>query len=190
VLKALEAVGGLDIEMIAPSHGVIWRQHIPDILAAYTSWAKGETREKALIVYDTMWGSTEKMAHAILEGLVDGGVSARLYRLTISDNSDIVKELLDSRALVLGSPILNNNIFPTVAEFATYVKGLRPKGRIAGTFGSYGWGGGALKGLQEDLKSGGMDVMEGPQVQFVPDAASLTSCREWGRSIARAVMGT
>jgi flavorubredoxin len=188
VLKALEALQGIEIEVIGPSHGIIWRKHIPDIVATYEKWAKGETEERALVVYDTMWGSTERMAKAIYRGLAEEGVPTKVYRLSGSDKSDIVQELLETRGLVLGSPTLNNGVFPTVAEFSCYIKGLRPQGRIAAVFGSYGWGKGATtKALTADLQAAGMEVMEELQVQFVPDGDALKGCEELGRRVARKI---
>jgi flavorubredoxin len=185
VLKALEALQGIEIEVIGPSHGIIWRKYIPEIVATYERWAKGETKQKALVVYDTMWGSTEAMARAIYQGIVEEGVTARLYRLGSSDKSDIVKELLEAQGLALGSPTLNNGIFPSVAEFSAYIKGLRPKGRIAAAFGSYGWGKGATtKALAADLQAAGMEVMEELQVQFVPHGDALNHCEALGRRLA------
>jgi flavorubredoxin len=191
VLKALDALQGIEIEVIGPSHGIIWRRHIPQIAAAYQRWAKGETEKEALIVYDTMWGSTEQMARAIGRGLVEEGVPVKEYRLGVSDKSDIVKEALKARGMLLGSPTLNNGVFPTVAAFSTYIKGLRPKGRIAAVFGSYGWGKGAVtKALAGDLQAAGMEVMEELQVQFVPDGDALNQCEALGRRVAQRIKET
>jgi flavorubredoxin len=188
VLKALDVLQGIEIEVIGPSHGVIWRRHIPQIVASYGRWAKGETEKKALIVYDTMWGSTEQMAKAIGRGLVEEGVPIKEYRLGVSDKSDIVKEVLEARGMLLGSPTLNNGVFPSVAEFSTYIKGLRPTGRMAAVFGSYGWGKGATtKALAADLQAAGMEVMEELQVQFVPDGDALNRCEALGRRVAQRI---
>jgi flavorubredoxin len=189
VLKALDVVKGMPIDVIGPSHGIIWRKHIPDIVATYEKWAKHETDKKALIVYDTMWGSTEKMAKAIYRGLAEEGVPTRMYRLSSSDKSDIVKEVLEARGLLLGSPTINNGLFPKVAEFSTYIKGLRPKGRISAVFGSYGWGGGAGKALTADLQAAGMEIAEELQVKFVPDSEALLKCEEMGKRIAQRIKG-
>jgi flavorubredoxin len=186
-LKALDVVKGIPIDVIGPSHGIIWRRHIPEIVATYEKWARGETDKKALIVYDTMWGSTEKMAKAIYRGLAEEGVPTKMYRLSISDKSDIVKEMLENRGLLLGSPTINNGLFPKVAEFLTYIKGLRPKGRISAAFGSYGWGGGAVKALTVDLQAAGMDVVEEMQVKFIPDSETLLTCEESGKRIAQRI---
>ena len=188
VLKALEALKGIEIEVIGPSHGLIWRKHIPELVATYEKWAKGETEKRSLIVYDTMWGSTEKMAKAIYRGLTEEGIPTKMYRLSNSDKSDIVKELLEARGLLLGSPTLNNGIFPTVAEFSTYIKGLRPKGRMAALFGSYGWGAGATKTLIADLQAAGMEVVEDLQVKFVPIGEELDKCESLGRRVAQRIM--
>lgn len=190
VLKALDALKGIEIDVIGPSHGIIWRKHIPDIAATYEKWAKGEAEKKALIVYDTMWGSTEKMARAIYQGLTEEGIPARMYRLSTSDKSDIVTEVLETRGLLLGSPTINNGLFPKVAEFATYIKGLRPKGRISAAFGSYGWGGGAVKALVAELQASGMEMAEELQVKFVPDREALSACEELGKRVARKIKGS
>ena len=190
VLKALDALKGIEIDVIGPSHGIIWRKHIPDIAATYEKWAKGEAEKKALIVYDTMWGSTEKMARAIYQGLTEEGIPARMYRLSTSDKSDIVTEVLETRGLLLGSPTINNGLFPKVAEFATYIKGLRPKGRISAAFGSYGWGGGAVKALVAELQASGLEMAEELQVKFVPDSENLKACEEMGKRVARKIKGS
>ena len=187
VLKALEALKGIEIEMIGPSHGLIWRKYIPQLMTTYERWAKGETEKRCIIVYDTMWGSTEKMAMAIYRGLTEEGIPAKMYRLSNSDKSDIVKDLLETRGLLLGSPTLNNGLFPTVAEFSTYIKGLRPKGRIAAVFGSYGWGAGATKTLVADLQAAGMEVVEDLQVKFVPLGEDLDKCEGLGRRVAQRI---
>jgi flavorubredoxin len=189
VLKALDTLKGIEVGIIGPSHGIIWRNDIPELITTYERWAKGETEKRALIVYDTMWGSTEKMARAIYRGVAEEGIPTKLYRLSISDHSDIVAELLNSRGLLLGSPTINNGVFPRVAQFSTYIKGLRPKGRIAAAFGSYGWGGGAVKALTADLQASGMEVMEELQVKFIPDKESLSTCEELGRRVAQRIKG-
>jgi len=184
VLKALDAIKGLEIDVIGPSHGIIWRSRIPEILSRYAKWARSETQKKAVIAYDTMWGSTEKMAKSIEKGLVDSGVSVRVYRLTGSDKSDIVKEILEAKALLVGSPTLNNNLFPPVAEFLTYVKGLRPRGRIGAAFGSYGWAPGVTKAVAAELQAAGLDVAGELAIRYVPDVDALKKCEELGRELA------
>ncbi len=185
VLKALAAAKGLDLDMIAPCHGVIWRENIEKIVKAYYSWAKFEAKEKALIIYDTMWGSTEKMAKAILEGISEEGVEVKLMNITQTGRTEIMKEVIDAKAVLVGSPTLNNGMFPTVADFLCYFKGLRPQGKIGIAFGSYGWAGGATKAIIEELKATGVEIIE-PEIkyQFLPDKEELEKCKELGKKIA------
>lgn len=188
VTKKIEEIVkmGLKIRMIAPSHGVIWRKDPMKIVNAYMSWAKAESKKKVLIVYDTMWLSTEKMAKAILEGIRDEGVEVKLYRLPDSDESDIFGELLVSKGLLLGSSTINNGVLPTLGAFLVDAKGLKPKGKVAGVFGSYGWAGGATKILEDTLKEAGMEVVMPPlTVNWAPTAEELQKCYEFGRDFAR-----
>jgi flavorubredoxin len=171
--------------MIAPSHGIIWRSHIKDIVQSYARWGKGETGAKALVIYDTMWGSTQKMALAILKGMTDEGVDVKLFNLTASDKSDVIKEVLDAKALIIGSPTLNNGIFPSVAEFLCYLKGLKPRNKIGAAFGSHGWGGGAVKAVQQELEQTGIELIDSNLAfKFVPDEAEIQKCIDFGREIA------
>ena len=154
VIRKIEEVLnlGLKINMIAPSHGIIWRGNPTKIVEAYLKWAKGEAENKILVVYDTMWGSTEKMAKAIVEGASSEGVETMLFRLPFSDHGDIIKELIGAKGILIGSSTINNSILPTVAPFLEELQGLRPRNKIAAAFGSYGWGGGAIKTIEEKLK--------------------------------------
>ena len=188
IVRAVAKLGGLDIGVIACSHGIIWRSHIETIVNAYASWGKGETTNKVLVIYDTMWGSTQKMAHALVEGIISENIEARLYNLTGSDQSDIIKEVLDARAILVGSPTLNNGMFPTVAAFLCYLKGLKPKGKIGAAFGSHGWAGGAVKAIEQELGQMGVEAVDsGLAFKFVPDTDELQKCFDFGRTIAKKV---
>jgi flavorubredoxin len=188
IVKAIDKLGGIDIAMVAPSHGIIWRSHINDIVSAYASWGKSESVAKAVIIYDTMWGSTEKMAHALAEGIIGEGVEVKLYNLTRSDKSDIIKEVLDARAILVGSPTLNNGMFPSVAEFLCYLKGLKPKGKIGAAFGSHGWAGGATKAIQQELQDAGIEVVDsGLAFKFVPVKEEMQKCAEFGITVSRRI---
>ena len=141
VVKALGALGGLDFDMIAPSHGIIWRSHVADILDIYQKWSSLVPDEYAIVVYDSMWHTTEAMAQQILEAFIEAGIPARLFDLKVVDHiSDIMTEVLSAKYIAVGSPTLNNGMMPTVASFLWYLKGLSPKDRIGIPFGSYGWG--------------------------------------------------
>ena len=140
VVKALGALGGLDFDMIAPSHGIIWRSRVADILDIYQKWSSLVPDEYAIVVYDSMWHTTEAMAQQILEAFIEAGIPARLFDLKVDHISDIMTEVLSARYIAVGSPTLNNGMMPTVASFLWYLKGLSPKDRIGIPFGSYGWG--------------------------------------------------
>ena len=190
VIKKIEEIQkqNLKINMIAPSHGIIWRSNPMKIVDAYLRWAKGDAKKEVLVVYDSMWGSTEKMAKAIIEGIRSEGVGAMLFRLPVSDRGDVIKELLEARGLLMGSSTINNNILPTVAPFLEDLRGLKPRGKIAAAFGSYGWGGGALKTIEETLKQAGMEIASpGLAVKWVPNKEEIQKCFEFGREFAKKI---
>lgn len=139
--RALAAVKGLELKMIAPSHGCIWRSHIDEIIAKYEEWTTYQTQEKAVVVFDSMWHSTESMAREICDAFIAEGISAQLIDVKSTHISDIMLYMCDARYVAVGSPTLNSNMLPTVASFLTYMRGLSPKNeqRIGLAFGSYGW---------------------------------------------------
>jgi len=177
----------IPIDMIAPSHGIIWRKDPMKIVNAYLDWCTGKTvKQKAIVVFDTMWGSTDKMARAIAEGIISQGVEAKLLKLRGTDNTDIVTEIVDAKAVLVGSPTLNNGMFPSLGTFLTYITGLKPKGKIWSFFGSYGWGGGAVKNMFKTVKEAGFEVLEpGIEAKWVPTAEELKKCFEFGQQIAQ-----
>ncbi len=178
----------IPIDIIAPSHGIIWRKDPMKIINAYLNWSSGATKNKVTIVFDTMWNSTDKMARAIAEGAASQGVNVKMVKLRSSPNSEAVTEILDAKAVLVGSPTLNNQLFPTLGGFLTYITGLRPKGKLWGFFGSYGWGGGAVKGMIKTAKEAGFVVYEpSVEVKFVPDEEDLKKCFEFGQQIAQKI---
>ena len=186
VEKALETLSKLDIDMIGPSHGIIWRSHIPDILGEYTKWAQYQTDKKALIVYDSMWESTKKIAYSLWEGLEESGIKVTIRDLKTSHISDIITDVLDSKMILLGTPTLNNTMLPTMGKFLTYLKGLRPKNRIGFIFGSFGWGGQAVGEVQKILKEIPMEIpFENININFIPDDKELLKTKEIGKKLAK-----
>jgi anaerobic nitric oxide reductase flavorubredoxin len=176
---------GIPIEMIAPSHGIIWRSNPSKIIQAYLDWSAGVLKNKVVIVYDTMWGSTDKMARAIEEGAASQGVDVKLLKLRAANRTEAMTEILDAKAVVVGSPTLNNGMFPTLGSFLTYATGLKPKGKLWGFFGSYGWGGGAVKSMIEMAQKAGFEVHEpSVEVRYVPEQEDLKKCFEFGQQIA------
>ncbi len=179
ILKKVDEVVkmGIPIDMIAPSHGLIWRKDPGRIIQAYVDWSQGKAGNKILIIYDTMWGSTEGIAKAILKGLIEEKVEARLLHLRSNHRT---------KGVLLGSPTLNNGMFPTMGDFLTYMKGLRPKGKIFGLFGSHGWGGGAIKEMRKALEQEKFEIWEKEfPVQFVPDPEELKSAIQFGKEFAK-----
>ncbi|MEW5925363.1 MAG: FprA family A-type flavoprotein [Candidatus Zixiibacteriota bacterium] len=187
-LEKLE-VKGLQYDMVAPDHGLIWRNNLTEIMKAYKAWSNWETKPKAIVIYDTMWESTAKMARAIMHGLSGEGVSARLFDLRTNHRSDIMTELLDARAVILGSSILNSGILPKMADMITYMKGLRPTNKIGASFGSYGWKNTITKMLNEQLEEMKIELAdEGISVQYVPEENDLRKCFELGQKIRNMIL--
>jgi len=190
VARKIEEISkmGLPIRMIAPSHGVIWRDRPLQIVESYLRWAKGEARKRILVVYDTMWGSTEKMAKMIMKGIISEGVETSLFRLPYSDRGDIFKELLDAECLVIGSSTINNSILPTVSPFLDELVGLKPVNKTAAAFGSFGWGGGAVKTIEDSIaKAGIRNIVPSLAVKWAPDTLELQECFEFGKEIAQKI---
>jgi flavorubredoxin len=179
---------GLEIDMIAPDHGIIWRKGSANIIKKYLELASGKAALSVSIIYDTMWHSTEQMILPIMQGIKDENVDCNVIKLRASPMSLAIKEFWKSRGCLIGSPTLNNILFPTVAEFLTHLKGLRPKNRMIGAFGSYGWGGGAVKGAYEEFKKMKLETVEpGVQVLYKPSDEDERKCYEFGRDFARKV---
>lgn len=192
VLKLVETVTelGLEFDMICPDHGIIWRKDPDKIIEAYVKWSKQEPEKKALVVYDTMWHSTEAMAESIAEGIAEEGVEVKPMHLRKWNRSDIMTEVIDAKAIIVGSPTLNNQLFPTVADMLTYMKGLKPKNKIGAAFGSYGWSGESVKLINKELEAMKFDIIEpGIKIQYVPDKKGKDACFELGRKIGRAING-
>ena len=179
---------GIGIKIIAPDHGLIWRDNPGQIIEAFDRWSRQEAKAKAVVVYDTMWHSTEQMALAAVEGLTDAGIEVKLTDLKIDHRSDIVTEILDAKGVLVASPTLNNGMLPTMADFLHYLRGLKPTGKVGAAIGSYGWSGEAVKmmnGLLEGMKVELID--EGIRCQYVPTEETLVACKELGLKMAQAI---
>jgi len=182
---------GLRLDVIAPDHGVIWRDNPMQIVAAYNQWSKQIPKRKALVIFDTMWNSTEKMAKAVADGLVEGGISTQLLDLRANHRSDIITELLDAKAVILGSSTLNNGMLPKMADMLCYMKGLRPANKIGAAFGSYGWSGESVRLLNTALEDMKIKVAHpGVSLQFVPKHEGLRQCLDMGRELAKTIKET
>ncbi|NGX55952.1 MAG: Nitric oxide reductase [Candidatus Anoxychlamydiales bacterium] len=173
--KAINEIETLDIEMIAPSHGLIWQKHAKDIIKAYDYFSKDKYREKAVIIYDTMWGSTKKMALAIYKAFDEMDIHVELKNLKTSHISDIMTSVIDAKYICVGVPTLNNTMLPTMASFMNYITGLAPQNRKAIVFGSHGWGGQGAKEVEAQLKKNGFEILDFITNEYVPDENKLSS---------------
>jgi len=190
VTKLIAQVQEMDLplEIIAPDHGPVWRSDPMKAVTRYANWAAQKPTRKAVIVYDTMWGSTEQMARVLEDSLAAAGVKVKLMSLKTNSRADVATELLDAGALLVGSPTLNNGLFPTVADIMAYLKGLRPQNLVAAAFGSYGWSGEAPKVLTTVLRAMKLDVLgDGLRMQYVPKEDSLAAVRKLGAQVAEAL---
>ncbi len=186
VKKKLEEIkgSGLEIDMIAPSHGVIWRN--PErIIEAYERWASFESEDKVVIAYDTMWGSTERIARAIAEGAASEGADVRLFHLRKDSWTFVVTEILDAKAVAVGGPTIHNSLFPPVTGFLTYLKGLRPQKKKALAFGSYGWNGAGIKEIVRVFEELKLETLEPLAVKFRPSGDELEKAFAAGAELAR-----
>jgi flavorubredoxin len=190
ILKKIEDVQkmNLPIEIIAPSHGIIWRRDPMKIVNAYLGWAKNETKPKVVVAYETMWGSTEKMANKIVEGLIDEGIDVKFFNIAASDRTEVVKEMLDAKGFIIGSSTHDNDMLLNIAAFMELLKGLKPKNRIVAAFGSYGWAGGAVKEIEDILKETGSDlVLPSVSCKYAPDENDLKACYDFGVKFAKKI---
>ncbi|MBW1750612.1 MAG: flavodoxin domain-containing protein [Deltaproteobacteria bacterium] len=178
----------LPIKMIAPDHGVIWRSNPGKIIDAYSRWCVHEGKGNALIIYDTMWHSTEMMAHAVADGLQDKGIGYKLLNLQVNHRSDVMSDVLEASAIILGCPTLNNGLLPRMAGFLMYMRGLRPTNKIGAAFGSYGWSGESVKLMNKSMLEMKFNMVhEGLKVQYVPEHTHLKECVELGKTVGQAL---
>lgn len=178
----------LPLEMICPSHGIIWRNEPLQIVGKYIAWAGNYKENQVTIVYDTMWEGTKKMAEAIARGIqdVDDEVAVKLFNISHSDKNDVVTEVFKSKALLVGSPTINRGILSAVAGFLEEIRGLKFMEKKAAAFGTYGWSGESVKMISEGLEEAGFEVMEsGIKSTWNPDEKSLKECIDFGKEIAK-----
>ena len=178
----------LPVQIIAPSHGVIWRKDPLQIVQKYQEWAAQVPQKRAVILYDTMWEGTRHMAEAVGEGLAAENVPFKLFHVAVTDRNDVLTEVFKAKAVVVGSPTVNRGVLPTLSPILEDLKGLRFKNKIGAAFGSYGWSGEAVKLIEEHLALCGLPVI-GPGVlaKWQPTEADLAACRELGYKIAKAI---
>jgi len=190
VTKKIEEVLGLNlqVEMIAPSHGVIWRKDPIQIVKKYQEWAAQVPEKRVVVLYDTMWEATRQMAEAIGDGLAAEGVSYKLFHMAISDRNDVITEIFKSKAIVVGSPTVNNGVLPTLTPILEDIRGLKFQNKVGAAFGSYGWSGESVKLIEEHLTRCKIPIAsQGVRAKWQPKTADLSACENLGREVARAV---
>lgn len=190
ILRKVEEVQklGLEIEVIAPSHGVIWRKDATQIVEQYVRWASGEARPRALVVYETMWGSTAEIARAILEGIVEAGVEGQLFAVPQTDHTTVIGALLEAKGIVVGSATHNRRPLLNISALMENLVGLRPVKKIGAAFGSHGWGGGAVPLLEKSLQEAGIDVVqEGLALAWRPTPQERAQAVTFGRAFGERV---
>ncbi len=190
VLKKIEELLalGLPVDMIAPSHGVVWRQGPLQIVKKYQEWAAQVPENTAVILYDTMWDGTRRMAEAIGDGLAAEGVPYQIFHMAVSDRNDVVTEIFKAKAVIVGSPTFNRGVLPTLSPILEELKGLRFQNKIGAAFGSYGWSGEAVKIIREHLEGCGIPVVgEGILAKWQPKMEDLARCKELGLTVARSI---
>lgn len=182
------ATAGISCEFIAPDHGPIWRKGMGEIVGWYGKWAAQKPTAKAVVIYATMWHSTEMMARAIGEGLAAGGLSVKVMSMDKVHRSEVVFEVLEAGALAVGSPTLNNNLLPNMSDILTYLRGLKPQNLVGAAFGSYGWSGESVRQIGAILGDMKVELLgEGIRVKNVPDGRILSQCYELGKEMAEKV---
>ena len=189
VTKKIQEVLGfnLPLDMICTSHGIIWRDNPAQIVEKYLQWADSYQENQITLLYDTMWESTRVMAEQIAAGIreSDNQVTVKLYNLAKTDKNDVITEVFKSKAVLFGSPTINNGILVSAAGLLEEVQGLKFKKKKAGAFGSYGWSGEAVKILSGKLAQSGLDVVdEGLRLLWAPDQENMQRCREYGKAFA------
>lgn len=186
VKKKIDELLAMDvpIDMICPSHGVIWRQDPLQIVNKYLEWSQAYQEDQITIIYDTMWNGTRRMAEAIASGIkeADDKTNLKLYNAAKTDKNDILTEIFKSKAVLLGSPTINRSILSSMAALIDMAKGLAFKQKKAAAFGTYGWSGESVKLLTAHLKDAGFEVVsDGIRAVWNPDEEALAQCKEFGK---------
>jgi len=188
VLKKIEEILSLNlpIDMICPSHGIIWRDNPIQIVNKYLEWANEYKENQITIIYDSMWNATRRMAECIAEGITSNNkdVIVKVINLAKSDKNDIIVETFKSKIVLIGSSTINNGILSSTASIIEMIKGFKFKGKKGAAFGSYGWSGEAVKLITEELEKAGIKTINsGIRELWNPDEEALNRCRDFGKGI-------
>nr|WP_312578500.1 anaerobic nitric oxide reductase flavorubredoxin [Sedimentibacter sp.] len=188
VVGKIEEVLGfnLPVNMICPSHGIIWRDNPLQIVNKYMEWAKSYKENQVTIIYDTMWNATRKMAESIAQGIAasDKNITVKVYNSSKRDKNDIITDVFKSKMIIVGSSTINNGILSSTASILEMIKGLKFTDKKALAFGSYGWSGESVKLITEELKESGFEIVsDGIREMWNPDEEGLNRCKKFGESL-------
>jgi len=186
IQKALDKVKNLDVKMVAPSHGPIYRNP-KRILDAYEKWARGSLLAKAVVIYVTMWGATETLEKTIVESISAEGVEAVPYNLLVADVSHVMRDLVDASAIVIGAPTVLNGAHPLAIMMTEIIRAIKPRAKLVALFGSYGWGRGAVKMMMERLQQSGFEILETLEVRGKPKREDLEKAVSFGKHLAQII---
>ena len=178
----------LPIDFVAPSHGLVWRNNINKVIEKYLSWTKNEVKNKVVVVYETMWGSTQIMAREIVRALTNNNIEAKMFDIAKTDFAEVAYEMLEAKAFVIGSSTHDNEMLAYIAGYMHFLKGMKPKNRIAVSFGSFGWAGGAVKEIATNLSSFGIEVIDQISAKFKPNKEELEKCYQAGEKLSKALL--
>ncbi|NJD52285.1 MAG: MBL fold metallo-hydrolase [Candidatus Methanoperedens sp.] len=176
----------IPVDIIAPSHGIIWRKDPLQIVNKYYEWAQGKNDGSVVIIYDTMWKATEKMGEAIAQGLEKEGVNYKFFNMAVCDRNDVLTEIFKTKGIIIGSPTLNSGLLPTIKPILEDLKGLKFKNKVGAAFGSYGWSGENVRQIEETLEKAKIKILqEGIKFKWQPSKEELDKCVEFGRQFAQ-----
>ena len=178
----------LPIDFVAPSHGLVWRNNINKVIEKYLSWTKNEVKNKVVVVYETMWGSTQIMAREIVRALTNNNIEVKMFDIAKTDFAEVTYAMLEAKAFVIGSSTHDNEMLAYIAGYIHFLKGMKPKNRIAVSFGSFGWAGGAVKEIATNLYSFGIEVIEQISAKFKPNKEELEKCYKAGEKLSKALL--
>lgn len=178
----------LPLDMIAPSHGIIWRKDPLQIVKKYQEWAAQVPQKSAVIIYDTMWNGTRRMAEAIGDGLTAEGIPYKMFHMAVSDRNDVIAEVFKAKAIIIGSPTFNQGLLPSISPILEELKGLRFQNKVSAAFGAYGWSGEAVGLIEEILSRSKIPIVaESVRAKWQPKADDLARCRELGGKVGQVI---
>jgi flavorubredoxin len=191
VTKKIEQLKSLNlpVDIIAPSHGVIWRKNPMEIVEKYFEWAQGLSEKSVVILYNSMWGATHKMANFIAKGIGEAGLGYKIYNAATADKNDVLTDIFKAKGVLLGSSTVNNGILSSLAPVLEELHGLKFINKVGAAFGSYGWSGESPRLLMEHLEKSKISVLqEGLKVKYMPNEKELEDCINFGRAFGEKLL--